>query len=143
LKSLRGNTSLDTSVLLEYLTGTNEGEILKQYFKTLKPEETVSCSIFTLSEIFYILCRLKGVRFAQEKINDMLKSQIIQIYNTADLAIQTGKIKCERAISIVDCSCIATAKLAKAKAVFARKEKELKREMERKPFEVEITFLKE
>ncbi len=71
----------------------------------------------------------------------MLRSQIIQVYNTTDLAIQTGKIKCERDISIADCSCIATAKLSNAKAVFARKEKELAREMERKPFDVEIIFL--
>lgn len=141
MKSLRGNTSLDTSALIEYLTGTKEGETIKQYLKTLKPEETVNCSILTVSEIFYILCRLKGATFAQDKTNDMLRSQIIQVYNTTDLAIQTGKTKCERAISITDCSCIATAKLANAKAVFARKEKELAREMERKPFDVEITFL--
>jgi hypothetical protein len=141
LKSLRGNTSLDTSALIEYLTGTKEGEAIKEYFKTLKPEETANCSILTVSEMLYILCRLKGATFAQDKISDMLKSQAIQVYNTTDLAIQTGKIKCERAISLADCSCIATAKLANAKAVFARKEKELAREMKRKPFDVEITFL--
>jgi len=70
-----------------------------------------------------------------------VRLQIIQVYSTTDLAIQTGKIKCEKAISIVDCSCIAIAKPANAKAVFARKEKELAREIERKPFDVEITFL--
>jgi len=141
LKSLRGNTSLDTSALIEYLTGTKEGETIKEYFKTLKPEETANCSILTVSEILYILCRLKGATFAQDKISDMLKSQAIKVYNTTDLAIQTGKIKCERAISLADCSCIATAKLANAKAVFARKEKELAREMKRKPFDIKIIFL--
>jgi len=141
LKSLRGNTALDTSVLIEFLTGTKAGEAIKTYFKTLRPEETTSCSILTISEIFYVLCRLEGVTFAEDKINDMLKSQILQVYNTTDLAIQTGKIKCKRAISLADCSCIATAKLANAKAVFARKEEELVREMERKTFNVEIIFL--
>lgn len=51
--------------------------------------------------------------------------------------------KCERAVSPADYSCIATAKLAGAKAVFARKEKELTREIERKPFDVEMLFLEE
>ena len=143
MRSLRGNTSLDTSALIEYLTGTKAGETIKQYFKTLKPEETANCSIFTVSEIFYILCRLKGATFAQDKINDMLKSQTIQVHNTTDLAIETGKIKCERTISLADCSCIATAKLANAKAVFATKEKELARETEKKPFDIEIIFLKD
>jgi len=141
LKNLRGNTSLDTSALIEYLTGTKAGETIKKYFQTLKPEETTNCSILTISEIFYILCRLKDPTFAENKVNDMLKSQTLQVHNTTELAIQTGKIKCKRAISLADCSCIATAKLANAKAVFARKEKELVREMKRKPFNVEITFL--
>ena len=73
----------------------------------------------------------------------MIKSQVLRIYNTTELAIETGKIKCERAVSIADCSCIATGKLSNAKAVFARKEKELIKEIERKPFDVEIIFLKE
>ena len=61
----------------------------------------------------------------------MLKLQILQIYNTTDLAIQTGKIKCKRAISLADCGCIATTKLADAKAVFARKGEELVRGMKK------------
>ena len=141
MKNLRGNTSLNTSALIEYLTGTKAGETIKKYFQTLKPEETTNCSILTISEIFYILCRLKDPTFAENKVKDILKSQTVQVHNTTELAIQTGKIKCKRAISLADCSCIATAKLANAKAVFARKEKELVKEMERKPFDVKITFL--
>lgn len=143
MRGLRGNIALDSSALIEYLMGTKAGETIKEYFETLKPEETANCSILAISEIFYILCRLKGVAFAEEKIDDMIKSQVLRIYNTTELAIETGKIKCERAVSIADCSCIATGKLSNAKAVFARKEKELIKEIERKPFDVEIIFLKE
>ena len=141
MRSLRGNTALDSSILIEYLMGTKAGETLKKYFETLKPEETANCSILTICEIFYVLCRLRGAKFADEKINDMLKSQVLRVYKSTELAIQTGKIKCERTISLADASCIATAKLAKAKAVFAREEKEIVREMKRKPFEVEIVLL--
>lgn len=141
MRGLRGNTALDSSVLIEYLMGTEVGEAVKEYFETLKPEETANCSLLAISEIFYILCRLRGVRFAESKIHDMLKSKVLEIYNTTEVAIETGKIKCERAISLADCSCIATGKLANAKAVFARKEEELIKEMERKSFDVEIVFL--
>jgi len=123
--------------------GTKAGETIREYFETLEPEETSNCSLLAISEIFYVLCRLRGATFAENKMNDMLRSQVLRIYNTTELAIETGKIKCERAISLADCSCIATAKLADAKAVFARKEEELTTEMERKPFDVEIIFLEE
>ncbi len=73
----------------------------------------------------------------------MLRSQVLKICSTTELAKEIGRIKCERAISSADCGCIATAKLNKAKAVFARKEEELPREIERRPFDVEIVFLKE
>jgi membrane protease subunit (stomatin/prohibitin family) len=68
----------------------------------------------------------------------MLKPQILQIHNTTDLAAQTGQIKCKRALCLTDCGCIATTEPANAKAVFARKGEELVREMERKPFNVEM-----
>ena len=140
---MTGNTAFDSSTLIEYLMGTKAGETIREYFETLEPEETSNCSLLAISEIFYVLCRLRGATFAENKMNDMLRSQVLRIYNTTELAIETGKIKCERAISLADCSCIATAKLADAKAVFARKEEELTTEMERKPFDVEIIFLEE
>ena len=143
MRNLRGNTSLDTSALIEYLMGTKAGEVIKRYFETLKPEETTHCSLLAISEIFYILCRLKGVAFAEDKINRMLKSQALRVCNTTHLAAEAGKIKCERAMSLADCSCIAVAKLVDAKAVFARKERDFVREMERKPFDTEIVFLEE
>ena len=123
--------------------GTKAGETIREYFETLKPEETANCSMLAISEIFYVLCRLRGVAFAEDKINNMVKSQVLKIYSTTELAIETGRIKCERAISLADCGCIATAKLANAKAVFAGKEEEIVREMERKPFDIEIIFLEE
>lgn len=141
MRGLRGNVALDSSVLIEYLTGTKTGKILKEYFETLKPEEKVSCSVLTLSEVFYVLCRLRGAKFAEEKINDMLASRILEVNDSVELAIGTGKIKCERAISLADCSCIATAEMTNAKAVFAKRERELTEEKEKTPFNVEIIFL--
>lgn len=135
--------TLDTSAIIEYLTGTELGSIIKEYFETLKAQEKVHCSLYSISEIFYVLCRLKGLKYAVEKINAMLNSQVIEINNTEEMALEAGKLKCDRAISIGDCSCIATAKITKSRPVFSQGEKELVNEMKRKPFAVEILFLAE
>jgi len=67
-------------------------------------------------------------------------SRVIDIINSIDFAAETGKLKCERAISIADCSCLVAAKLAKAKAVFASKENEPIREMKKAPFDMEVVY---
>jgi predicted nucleic acid-binding protein len=143
LSELQGNTALDSSVLVEYLTGSPVGNVLREYFKRLSPNETVSVSLFTLAETFYVLCRMKGQRFAYEKIHQVLSSAAIEVFNSIDLAIEVGKLKCERSISLADCSCLATAMQAKARAIFAFREDELLREMRRRSFDVEIVFLED
>lgn len=141
MDGLRGNLTLDTSTVIEYLMGTDLGRIIKEYFETLKAEERVYCSLYTISEIFYVLCRVKGLEYAVEKINVILNSRVVEINNTVEMAIEAGRLKCERAISVGDCSCIATAKITRSRAVFAQREKELVNEMNKKPFDVEILFL--
>jgi len=121
--------------------GTELGQIVKEYFQTLKPEEKVYCSLYSLSEIFYVLCRLQGLKYAMEKTNVILSTRIVEIENTKEMAIEVGRLKCERAVSIGDCSCIATAKITGSRAVFAQREKDLVNEIEKRPFDVEIIFL--
>jgi len=140
---LRGSVTLDTSALIEYLTGTNLGQIVKEYFETLKPEEKVYCSLYAVSEIFHVLCRLKGPEYAADKVDEILSSRVVEIDNTEPMASETGRLKCERAISIGDCSCIATARITGSRAVFAQSEKEIMKEMKRTPFPAEILFLSE
>lgn len=140
MKRLEGDLTLDTSVLVEYLAGSDLGRKVKDYFENLGPDEKAHCSIYTLSELFYIICRLRGEEFAQQKIDEMLSSNMISVHGSVELAIKTGKLKCERAISLADCSSIAVATLTRTRAVFIEEE-ELKEEMDRSPFEAEILFL--
>jgi predicted nucleic acid-binding protein len=127
-------------VIVEYLIGSKLGEEVRDYFSNLKPDERVYCSLYALSEVFYVMCRLKGKEFAREKIAQMLLSNMISVHSSIELAIKTGELKCERAVSLADCSSIATAIITDTRVVFAEEE-ELKKEIERKPFEVEIIFL--
>lgn len=143
MNTLRGSITLDTSALIEYLTGTELGRVVKEYFETLKPEEKVYCPLYAVSEIFYVLCRLKGPEYAADNVGEILSSRVIEINNTEEMAFETGRLKCERAISIGDCSCIATARITGSRAVFAQSEKEILKEMKRNPFPAEILFLSE
>ncbi|MBS7629125.1 PIN domain-containing protein, partial [Candidatus Bathyarchaeota archaeon] len=58
MKRLQGSLTLDTSVLVEYLAGSELGEKIREYFANLGPDEKAHCSIYTISELFYIICRL-------------------------------------------------------------------------------------
>jgi len=141
LRRLLGSVTLDTSAVVEYLMGTDLGRVIKEYLETLKLEEKVYCSLYSISEIFCVLCRLKEPKYAEEKLNVMLSSRAVEVVNTREMALEAGRLRCERAISIGDCSCIATAKITGSRAVFARKEKELEDEVKKKSFDVEILTL--
>ena len=143
LKPLRGNTALDSSVLIEYLTGTNLGSVLRDYFQNMGPREIAYVSHLTLAETYYVLCRLEGSESANQKLSQMLSSNMIQPIASLNLAIETGRLKCVRAISLPDCSCLATAKETKSQPVFATQETDLKREINRKPFDPAPTFLED
>jgi predicted nucleic acid-binding protein len=138
---LRGNTALDSSVLIEYLTGTALGQQIKRYFEQMAPDERAYCSLHTLSETYYVLCRLRGTRFAAEKLQEMLRSELVEVAHSVELGLKVGEIKCARAISLADCSCIATAMLTHSQAVFAKPEEDLAVELERKRFDVDLVFL--
>ncbi len=141
LSELRGNTALDSSAIIEYIAGTRVGDVLRNYFETIGRDETVAISLFALSESFYILCRLKGPTFAKEALDEL--TSYVEVSSSTQIALQAGRIKCERSISLVDCSCLAVAKLTNARAVFATREEEIIREMKRKNFDVEIVFLED
>ncbi|MBS7629124.1 hypothetical protein KEJ23_04015, partial [Candidatus Bathyarchaeota archaeon] len=75
-----------------------------------------------------------------QKINEMLSSNVISVHGSVELAVKTGELKCERTISLADCSSIAVATLTNSRAVFVG-EDELKKEIGRRPFEAEIIFV--
>jgi hypothetical protein len=59
------------------------------------------------------------------------------------LYVKAAEIKWERALALGDCYTIANAKATNSAALFAFREEELKREMERKPFDVQIKFIED
>jgi hypothetical protein len=92
LMRLQGSLTLGTSVLAEYLAGSELGGKVKDYFANLGPDEKAHCFIYTISELFYIICRLKGKEFAKQKICEMLSSNLISIHGSAGTSTGGGSI---------------------------------------------------
>jgi len=114
-------------VWIDYFLGTAVGEKLKNYFER-PTQKRVYLPLHAISEIYYILCRLRGESFADVCINNISVTRSITIDSSLSLARESGKTKCSRSISLVDCSCIALAKATGTTAVFKHLEKEIEEE---------------
>jgi len=96
-----------------------------------------------LTELEYILCRRIGIREARDRVNKLLKSGYVNVIETSKLRELAAEYKCRRAISLADSFLLALSKYLKIPALFARREKELIKEIEREPFDVIILFLED
>ena len=94
-----------------------------------------------LTELLYIICRKFGWHVAVEKRQYLLESKMINFVETPELIEEAAKLKCNRAIAMADCFTLVIAKSYSCKAVFARKQLELEREMKKVPFDIAIEFL--
>jgi len=141
LVDLQGNLAVDTSVWIEFFLGTTEGNQFLQYLE--KPTSNqIYISLATLAEVYYIICRLKGGNLAKQTVKLLRAIKNLVIDNTESLTELGGSIKCKRAIALTDCLNIALAQKYNCSALFAVKEAELQKEIDRKSFSVKIIFLK-
>lgn len=139
--SLEGVYSFDSSILLEMLAGTDVGQQIERLLEGGKLD--VYSSHVNLAEAEYILCRKIGYELAQTKVRNLIDSNFIDFISTEQLLHIASKIKCEYAIALADCFCLAVAETTGSTALFRFKEKELEREIGKKPFEIRIKFLEE
>ena len=138
--TLKGVFAFDTTVILEMLLGTPQGEAL---LEALASDSVIAyTSDVNMSEAGYILCRRLGGKVAAAKINALSRSNYISIIDAVRLRDYVIEQKCSRAIALADCYTLATAKVTGSNALFAFKEEELSREISRRPFDVQITFLR-
>jgi predicted nucleic acid-binding protein len=140
LKPSTFSYSLDGGVLIEMLLGTLIGRMFSDSLLSDSPITAYTCH-FNLSEAEYILCRMLGRTQARSKVDNLVRSNYINLTDVAKLYANAAEIKCERALALGDCYTIANAKVTSSTALFAFQEEELKREMEKKPFDVEIRFI--
>ena len=137
--TLSGTVSLDSSVLIELLSGTAASRPLQEAIENdrISPHTTY----LAVSESEYILCRELGEENARQKLDSLIQSRTIEIVEDSFLLHDAARVKCGRAIALGDCYTIALAQKLKGTALFARPEEDLDRERRRKPFPVTIAFL--
>jgi predicted nucleic acid-binding protein len=132
--------ALDGGVLVALAVGEDLATAIKD--KIMKDELRAVSHELALTEMMYILCRSLGWEIAAAKKDYLLDSGLIAIDRTAELMNDAAKIKCERALALPDCFTLATAKRHKCKAVFVRMEDELRKEISRKPLDIEVSYLR-
>ncbi len=119
----------DSGVLLAYIQEENENftHIMDELVFSEKSEKVVIYNQLTITEIFYIHCRINGVKKATMLINDMRSMfEILQIDSLHTLA---GELKCRYPIALSDCFSIASG-IVKNIPVLFMKEKELTKKIQ-------------
>ncbi len=137
--------SIDSGVILAYLLGERTGELVRSsiFTDSAKETRTAYCSGATVAELFYLLCRRKGPRFARGTLDTVLGSGYLSRFSSKSLDVEAGRYKCSRSISLADCYVLATAKLLNAAALFAKREDDVVREIKKAPLDVRILFLED
>ena len=134
--------SIDSGVILAYYLGEDLGRMAQEYIFEAEGKN-IFHSKLCIAELFYVICRRRGSKIANEYTRSYLNAEYSRLANSDAVDIAAGAYKCERTISLADCYVIATAKLQHATAVFARHENDLDEEIRRKPFDVSILFLED
>jgi predicted nucleic acid-binding protein len=140
-RGLPETLSIDSGVVLAYLLGEDLGKIARD--EILSRERRVYCSRVAVSELFYILCKRREERFARDATEALLKSGRLSVVSWDEVDMEAGAYKCARSVSLADCYVLAVAKVFNAAAVFAKREDDLDREADKKPFDVEMVFLED
>ncbi len=122
------NIVLDTSILLCYFMDEVQdiNSILEEYIFNLNSKITVYGHNLIKTELFYIACRQKGIREAENLIKKL--GNIMNTISDAWLFKKAASIKCKYSIAITDCFSISLAILQDC-PVFFLPEKELREDM--------------
>jgi predicted nucleic acid-binding protein len=138
---LSGRLALDASVLVELTFLTDAGNELLSFI--LEGQVDPHTTEIAEAELRYILCRRVGKDQAEERVAKLQASGYLTIDSISGLIKIASSYKCERAISLLDCFCLAQAKSLGCPAVFSSRESDMRREMTKRPFEVPIKFLRD
>ena len=111
--------AFDSGVLLELLSGSEEGKRVERFVEDNLDEIVVN--ELNLEEVKYIVCRKAGEGKALEVIETLKSSGYFTLIPFSQVSGEVYKIKCKYPISLADVTTIATAKAFGLKALFRRK----------------------
>jgi hypothetical protein len=138
---LEGSLVFDASSLIELVFSTARGSKLMKLM--IDEEIEVHATEVAIAELGYVLCRRVGKEEARNRIDKLLSSGYVAVESISPLIESASEYKCDRAISLPDCFSMSLAKRLSLPVLFAVREKELAKEIEKRPFDVEILFLED
>jgi len=138
---LSGSLAFDASVIIEMLLSSDLGKTVEEALMADSAE--AHSSEVNLAEAEYVLCRKLGPERAKSKLDGLRKSNYLLTVNTEHASRIAAEIKCSRGLALADCYTLATAKVTGSRALFTFRERELQREMKKRPCDVEVIFLED
>lgn len=132
-------TVLDAGVLIALALGEPSTIELSQ--NIINHHSSYACTEIALCELSYILCRRLSWKEAMEKTENLVRSSLVAVIPSHALWTEAAKIKCKATIALPDCFTIAAARLAKGKAMFVRREKEIVDAINRKLISDTLEFV--
>jgi len=140
-RELAGSIAFDTSALLELIFSTPSGLKLKE---ALLAERVLGhASEYSIFELEYVLCRRLGWSEALRRVEALTASGYVVLHETARLMHTAALLKCRLGIAAGDCFTLAVAKRIEGPALFARREEELVKAIERGGIGVKVLFLED
>jgi len=131
----------DASVLLELLLSTPGGALIRD--KLLSGELFGYATELAVVEAEYVLCRKLGWEEAARRVSQLVASGYVAVVDLSPLCEEAAKYKCEMAIALPDCFTLSLAESLHIPALFARRESELVRELDRRRLSVKVLFLED
>jgi len=131
----------DAGVLIELLFSTPGGVLIREAL--LKGDVFGYATELAIVEAKYILCRKLGWKEAAERIDRLILSGFIQVEDIGPLCERAAELKCKMAIALPDCFTLSLAGMLSIPALFARREHELVRELDRASLDIEVLFLED
>lgn len=138
--SLEGDYTLDTSVLVEMLSGTAIGAGVSSLIE--RRAISAHTSHVNIAETGYVLCRKIGHEKASTSVRELLDSSVLVLEESREIHTAVSRIKCERAVSLGDSYTLAVSEVTGTRPVFLGREEEITAEMSKRPFKLEPVFLR-
>ena len=130
----------DGGAITELLLWGDESDLYQNIVDEKIIPLTTSLAII---EAEYILCRKIGKDTAFEKVDNLLDSNYVDIVPLDNFLRDISTLKCLNPISLPDCATIALAVINEVPALFAKKESELVKQLDKQPFAITIYFLED
>ncbi|OGD45179.1 hypothetical protein A3K69_03385 [Candidatus Bathyarchaeota archaeon RBG_16_57_9] len=136
---MRGYYALDGGTLIELCLETGAGKALRDELKS--GDVFAYTHDMALMELLYILCRKYGWQRAMRSTESLMLSGFLTVEAASALSEDASRMKCSRPLALSDCLTLALATRKGMTALFASREAELVREMEREPLGVDVEFI--